>query len=96
MDKVNGCCHGSHISERNFRQIVRYFTMDLVLCLNNIMTNQRNYGIMGLSLSKEVIHETRTAANSHSPYRGGTAAIGRYWLALDYYPMVWSFEHRSY
>jgi transposase len=29
MDKVNKYCHRSHISERNFRQIIRYFAMDL-------------------------------------------------------------------
>lgn len=29
MDKVNKYCRRSHISERNFRQIIRYFAMDL-------------------------------------------------------------------
>ena len=29
MDKVNRYCHRSHISERDFRQIIRYFAMDL-------------------------------------------------------------------
>src|SRR5512136_279214 len=29
MDRVNRYCHRSHISERNFRQIVRYFATDL-------------------------------------------------------------------
>jgi transposase len=29
MDRVNKYCHRSHISERNFRQIIRYFAMDL-------------------------------------------------------------------
>jgi len=29
MDKVNKYCHRSHISERIFRQVIRYFAMDL-------------------------------------------------------------------
>ncbi len=29
MNRVNKYCHCSHICERNFRQIIRYFAMDL-------------------------------------------------------------------
>ncbi len=52
MDKVNRYCHRSHISERNFRQIIRYFAMDIeatkIAELSGVSRNSVNRILKGL------------------------------------------------